>query len=148
MTPVQANKIVASLLNPKRRFPFDTKVVKFAIKQTIRNMQNPDGRISNAAVANLVKMEKLNQNDDLARLAAAMGVLTPKAEQPHVNVSVGVQIVESDDWYGTRAAAESRAHIAQGNGASTGSAALPGPVQSGGLWPPVGQDGNGVDGDD
>lgn len=93
LTPVQANKIVASLLNPRKRFPFNETVARFAIRQTIKNIKSPDPRVSNVAVANLIKMERLNQTDDLARLAAAMGVLQPKASpQPiNVGVTVGVQ---------------------------------------------------------
>lgn len=93
LTPVQANKIVSSLLNPRRRFPFDVKVAQFAIRQTIRNMKHSDARVRNVAVANLIKMEKINQNDDMARLAAAMGVIAPKGQHgTQVNVSVGVQV--------------------------------------------------------
>lgn len=147
LTPVQANKIVSSLLNPRRRFPFDVKVAQFAIRQTIRNMKHSDARVRNVAVANLIKMEKINQNDDMARLAAAMGVLNPKGiGQTQVNVNVGVQVVESDDWYGTRAAAESRALATASNGASAGSVALPGPLQSGGNGKTLGQNGNGSNG--
>lgn len=63
-----------------------------------------------------------------------------------VNVNVGVQVVESDDWYGTRAAAESRAFTAQSNGASAGDSVIPGPVQGGSNGKALGQNGYGSNG--
>lgn len=145
LTPVQANKIVASFLNPKRRFPFDSKVARFAIRKTIKNMQSGDGRISNAAVANLIRMEKLNQNDDLARLATAMGVLKPKEDgKSQININVGVQVVEADDWYGTRAAANG--HIATSNGSSAADIAVTSTIQGGSMRPTLGENGHRTNG--
>lgn len=94
---------------------------------------------------NAAKVIMLGDSLNVKR-ASMIGAAAKGQQQTQVNVNVGVQVVESDDWYGTRAAAESRALTAQGNGASAGSPALPGPVQGGSNGKALGQNGHGSNG--
>lgn len=67
LSPTQENKLLAKVLNPRnhprRRFKLDKEAKQIAIDATIRNMQSENGRVSNGAVANLIKMEAQNQAD-------------------------------------------------------------------------------------
>lgn len=68
LSPVQENKIVASMLNksPKkgRRWSLEERHKATAIRVTMANMLDEDGRVSNAAVANMIRMESQNQADE------------------------------------------------------------------------------------
>ena len=59
------NKLVGSMLNPRSRWKISDPNKEFAVGVTVRNMGNEDGRVSNGAVANLIKMEAQNQAEDL-----------------------------------------------------------------------------------
>lgn len=107
-----------------------------AVLAVMSDIAGKDARIRQIAVKSAIAMEGQNQSDELPEVKAGT----------QVNVNVGVQVVESDDWYGTRAAAESRAIATAGDGASAGSPALPSPIQSGGNGKALGQNGNGSNG--
>jgi hypothetical protein len=63
LTPVQQNKIVGMMTAKHRRWKL-TKAAKMeAIATTLNNMADEDGRVRNAAVANLVRMEAQNMAD-------------------------------------------------------------------------------------
>jgi hypothetical protein len=64
LTPVQENKIVRMVLNRKRRFKVTPAIKREMLETSRRNMQDEDGRVSNSAVSNLIKMESLNQADE------------------------------------------------------------------------------------
>jgi hypothetical protein len=63
LTPTQQNKIVGMMLNPKRRWKLTKAAKSEAIATTLNNMGDDDGRVRNAAVANLVRMEAQNMAD-------------------------------------------------------------------------------------
>lgn len=63
LTPGEENRIIAKLLACKRWKATDQHK-EAALGVTVRNMANDDGRVSNAAVSNLIKMESQNQADD------------------------------------------------------------------------------------
>ncbi len=88
LSPVQENKILALALNPRNRFKLEEKHKAEAIEVTSRNMQNEDGRISNAAVANLIKMESLNQKDEHFDKAETQGGVTVNVQNNGGSVSV------------------------------------------------------------
>lgn len=64
LTPTQENKILATALNPRNRFRLKRRQIQEAIDATVRNMKDEDGRVSNGAVANLIKMVAINQKDE------------------------------------------------------------------------------------
>lgn len=66
LTPVQENKLVASMTNPRNRWEITERHKQAAIGVTVKNMSHNDGRISNAAVSNMLRMEAQNQADELA----------------------------------------------------------------------------------
>ena len=88
LTPVQENKIVASMANKRNRWKLEEKHKDEAVGITVRNMANEDGRVSNAAVANLIRMEAQNQVDE------------HKAQPDLVDINVHSQILEDPDFYG------------------------------------------------
>ena len=57
-----------------------------------------------------------------------------------VNIAVGVQIVQRDDFYGN----DAHDRIAQADASSGNGHAVPSEVQDAGVWPQVGQNGNGT----
>ena len=59
------NKLVGSMLNPQSRWHITPRHKEVAIGITVRNMANENGRVSNGAVSNLIKMEAQNQAEDL-----------------------------------------------------------------------------------
>jgi hypothetical protein len=63
LTPVQQNKIVGMMLNKRRRWKLTKAAKNEAIAVTLNNMSDEDGRVRNAAVANMVRMEAQNQAD-------------------------------------------------------------------------------------
>lgn len=63
LSPVQSNKIVAMMLNPNRRWKISKAAKREALATTINNMGDEDGRVRNAAVANLIRMEAQNLQD-------------------------------------------------------------------------------------
>lgn len=104
LTPVQGNKMVATILNQQKRFPYGTDVAKFAIRTTIRNMKDDDARVRNGAVRNLMAMARINQIDEHKMLEVALDVVNPKQSGVSVNVGVNVgdlvrQVMESDPDY-------------------------------------------------
>ena len=88
LTPVQENKIVTSMANKRNRWKLEEKHKDEAVGITVRNMANEDGRVSNAAVANLIRMEAQNQADE------------HKAQPDLVDINVHSQILEDPDFYG------------------------------------------------
>ena len=63
LTPVQKNKLVAMMLNPRRRWRLSKAAKHEAIAVTLNNFSDEDARVRNQAVANLLKMEAQNQID-------------------------------------------------------------------------------------
>lgn len=63
LSPVQENKIVRMMLNPRRRWRITKEAKQAAMMATLNNLDDEDGRVRNAAVANLIRMEAQNQND-------------------------------------------------------------------------------------
>lgn len=68
LRPAEQNKLIRMALNDKpktvsRRFELTEFSKRLAIETTERNMLDEDGRVSNGAVANLIKMEALNQKE-------------------------------------------------------------------------------------
>lgn len=63
LSPIQENKIVAMMLNPRRRWKITKAAKNEALETTLKNMGDEDGRVRNAAVANLVRMEGQNLQD-------------------------------------------------------------------------------------
>jgi hypothetical protein len=61
LSPTQENKMLATVTNPRRRFKLTKEAKQIAIDMTIRNMRHDNGRVSNGAVANLIRMEAMNQ---------------------------------------------------------------------------------------
>lgn len=83
LTPVQENKIISLMLHDGKRWGIDITGKVWAIKTTLRNMQVEDGRVSNGAVANYIKMEAMNQKDE----ETAKGV-TPGATYIQNNTTI------------------------------------------------------------
>lgn len=96
---------------------------------------------------NAAKVIMLGDSLNVKR-ASMIGAANKTQQATQVNVTNNniVQVVESDDWYGTRAAAESRVVATSGNGSPAGNIAVTGEIQSGGVRPPLGQNGNGTNG--
>lgn len=92
LTPVQGNKIVATFLNPQKKFPFSIEVAKFAIRTTIKNMRDPDSRVRNGAVRNLAMLTKIDQADEHKRIDVLMSIFKPERDKQSVNVNVGVGV--------------------------------------------------------
>jgi hypothetical protein len=63
LSPVQQNKIVAMMLNPRRRWKLTRSAKNEAVAVTLNNMSDDDGRVRNAAVANMIRMEAQNMAD-------------------------------------------------------------------------------------
>lgn len=63
VSPVQHNKIVSMMLNPRRRWKLSKEAKQAAMAATLDNLADEDGRVRNAAVANLIRMEGQNQGD-------------------------------------------------------------------------------------
>lgn len=63
LTPVQQNKIVGMMVAKHRRWKLTKAAKNEAIATTLNNMGDEDGRVRNAAVANLVRMEAQNMAD-------------------------------------------------------------------------------------
>jgi hypothetical protein len=63
LRPTQHNKIVGMMLNPRRRWRLSKEAKQAAMMATLTNLDDEDGRVRNAAVANLIRMEGQNQAD-------------------------------------------------------------------------------------
>lgn len=63
LNPTQQNKLIAMMLNPRRRWKLTKAAKNEAIAVTLRNLDNPDARVRNQAVANMLRMEAQNQTD-------------------------------------------------------------------------------------
>lgn len=63
LSSVQENKIVAMMLNPRRRWRLSKAAKSEAVAVTLNNMADEDGRVRNQAVANLIRMEAQNLAD-------------------------------------------------------------------------------------
>lgn len=66
LTPSEENKLVGMVLNERLKrndlvFPTTDRHDEVAVGVTARNMGSKDGRISNGAVSNYIKMKQLNQ---------------------------------------------------------------------------------------
>jgi hypothetical protein len=84
LTPVQQNKIVSMMLNPRRRWRVSKAAKAEALDATISNMGDEDGRVRNAAVANLIRMEAQNLQDQhkmLDKLTPETGDLNQVAKE-------------------------------------------------------------------
>lgn len=75
LTPVQQNHIFRMVLSKRRRFKITKAIREEMIEASRKNMKNQNGRVSNGAVANLIKMEAMNQRDEHVML-------------PHINVNI------------------------------------------------------------
>lgn len=62
-TKTQDNKLVAMMLNPRRRWKLSKEAKAAAISATLDNLADEDARVRNGAVANLLRMEAQNQSD-------------------------------------------------------------------------------------
>lgn len=118
----------------RRRWGLGPAEKRKAIKATISNLANDDGRVINGAVRNLLLME--SQNMEQEKLAAPPASPASPTAAAAVNVNIlnanqtaaAIQVVESDDWYGTKAAAaeadeaaaEIDRHHLNGNGHANG----------------------------
>ena len=103
------------------------------------NSKSPRDKINASKV--LLGADGLN-----VKRGSMIGAVAKSQQQPATNVSVnvGVQIVETDDWYGTKPATVD--HVAQGNGSSANGVDIAGSIQGGGVWPALGQNGSGTNG--
>jgi hypothetical protein len=93
----------------------------------MEHIDDADPDVSLGGLRVLATMEGQNQKDQLP----AAGVT--------IN-NVAIQVKEADDWYGH----DAHALAAKSLAASGAGAALPGPVQDGGVRPAVGKNGNGT----
>jgi hypothetical protein len=107
-----------------------------AVLAVMSDISGKDARIRQIAVKSAIIMEGQNQHDEMPDREAGT--------QVNVGVSVGVQVIESDDWYGTRAA--TNGHVTAGNGAPAAGALESVAVQGGGVRPAVGQNGHRTNG--
>lgn len=64
LTPREENRLVAMMLNPRRRWKVTKSAKTLAMDTIIKNLQSDDGRVSNGAVLNLLRMERQNQQDE------------------------------------------------------------------------------------
>ncbi len=84
ISPVQANKLVGMMLNPRRRWKITKEAKQHAMSATIRNLDDEDGRVVNGAVANLIRMEGQNQTD--ANLDKQRDAKSTHIENQQVNI--------------------------------------------------------------
>lgn len=91
LSPVQENKIVGMMLNPRRRWKLGKEAKRAAVAATLDNLADKDGRVRNAAVANLIRMEGQNQSDQhksvdkhLPDLQAVSGVVEHRVSVPEL----------------------------------------------------------------
>ena len=129
LRPKQQNAIVASMLNPENRYGLKDKQVQYAVGVTIRNMGDQDGRVSNGAVSNFVKMMGQVQADD------------HKTQPDLVDITMRAQIVENPNFYGNAA------RIAALFAASAADSRGPEQIQVDDLRAPLGENGNRPAGD-
>ncbi len=102
LSPVQENKIVAMMLNKRNKFPVKSKHKRYAVETTERNMKDENGRVSNGAVANLIRMVKINQDEDKRLMPQTTGDTYIQNNTQVTNVS-GVRIIQREDFYGNDA---------------------------------------------
>lgn len=97
----------------RRRWSLGPAAKRKAIEATISNLKDGDGRVINGAVRNLLLMESQNmEQEQLDNPPASAAAAAPSVEVNILNSNTNtnaIQIVETDDWYGTRAAVESKA---------------------------------------
>ena len=77
LTPVQANKIASLLIHRHKKakgWKHTKETMKFALEVTEKNMADADGRVSNAAVRNLLAMNNQNLQMDKENWEAKHGV--------------------------------------------------------------------------
>lgn len=63
LTPVQRNKIVSMMLNPRRRWKLTKEAKNAAMSATLDNLTDDDARVRNGAVSNMIRMEGQNMAD-------------------------------------------------------------------------------------
>ena len=84
LRPAEQNKLIGMALN--RRFPLTESSVQIAVETTERNMESKDGKVSNGAVANMIKMVAINQKEDHEQAAAN------RPSNPMFNINGPVQV--------------------------------------------------------
>jgi hypothetical protein len=87
LTPSEENRLVRMMMNPRRRWKVTAKAKEKALKITEANLSSQDERVSNGAVANLLKMEAQNQSDQ--------HIVLPKLSL-NVNVSTAAEMTDDE----------------------------------------------------
>ncbi len=99
LNPTQHNKIVATMLNPRRRWRLTRAAKQAAMAATLGNLEDEDGRVVNGAVANLLRMESQNQSDQhklIDKLVADKHEVRVREER----LEAALAEVRSDETYG------------------------------------------------
>lgn len=128
LSPVQHNKIVAMMLNPRRRWKLTKTAKSEAIAVTLNNMSDADGRVRNAAVANMIRMEGQNLNDQhkmLDKLVPDQGDIADAAKE----LTAALQAAREDEAYARLRRAAALRH--SGESGVNGSNGKSGPLANG-----------------
>jgi hypothetical protein len=64
LTPAQEARLIATALNPRKRFRLSRKVKAEMVEASCGHMHDPDPRVGVRGVANLLAMERQNQADE------------------------------------------------------------------------------------
>jgi len=119
----------------RQRWPQTDTLKALAVRRTalILSDEAENARAVNQAVRNVVAMEAQNQRDEHAE-AGLLG--------QQVNVGVEVTVKHDEGFYGNAA----HRLASEGTVAPSPGPVIPSQIQSGGVWPAVGQNGAGSNG--